>query len=441
MLFKSENCFYAAVILVSAVFVLPGCGDEEGADDVGQNVLANEIEVVSIQLDDADDIIRINDSLQLAVNAIKSDGSKVAVNNEVYWSVDDASLATITDAGLLSGKSQSGSFNVMAEFAGMTSLASFFVSDADLLGISIDGSNSVNECGDLSFTATGQYSDRDGIVEERWIVTDVDGNSTELAKFNDPETGILSTFDNGIVKVTAAAYNNAEDLVSSPSIEVTVNDNLETITLTSSVGSDSNEINLSEGATTEFSVTGHYNDASTANITGNTTFSSSDTEIALFKTSDNILTAINGEYDGSSVVTISAVCGNVNSTAGVTVIGPVIEKIRVKNSESGSAIVEPGESIDLSIVATFEDDSGSNENYSYNIAWSINQEGLDEDIIENIEIDSNGTVTVDDSLNGTADVVVTVEARAVDVKGNTVTNSDDVELTDDFAVTIRLAQP
>lgn len=285
-------------VMVAFLLMLLACSSDEEPTVISQHLEAHQLEIVSIEMQVNEGIIlRPNQSYQLQVYGVLSDGSRLqteedsqgntqdrSINDIVSWSVDDEELAKISEEGLLSANDSAGTVVAMASFAGQEATASVIITDAALDEIIVDTTiTSVEACRNLEFTAIGILEDGNEIsfASDELVWSAVNTDTTNIvADFKSETVGELSTYLSG--SVTISAEETASE-VSSSSINITVADGPTSIVLSNSAN---DELKVSQSL--EILATGIYQDGE-FDITANSVFISRNEDLATFN--GNTLTA------------------------------------------------------------------------------------------------------------------------------------------------------
>jgi len=105
--------------------------------------------------------INVNQSLQMVITGLSADDETIALSaGDRSWSVEDSTVASISDNGILRGLSD-GTTSVSVSIGGIVSSAfSVTVSDATLINVSeIVGPDSLRRCEPQSYFARGTFDD------------------------------------------------------------------------------------------------------------------------------------------------------------------------------------------------------------------------------------------------------------------------------------------
>jgi hypothetical protein len=310
--------------LVSATlgaFVLAGCeGDsrpfEEAVEIRTRNITALTVSPPAMAVDDL--FINRAQSVQFSVQGRSVSGQSIPLSaSDRDWRVTDASVATITDSGLLTGR-DNGEVGVFVSIGGLDSeLYTLQVSDAELSAIqAIIGPAIVERCRPEDYRATGVYDD--GSVRDLLAVNwALEQNSDELARVASSDDGsvTLTGLNTGVVDLIASSGEPSQ------SRSVEIGNSLTSLSITPSPAG------VDVGRTQAVVATGSYIDvdpvagvsvARERVITDAVDWQvTSGTEFASVSNTEGSRGRVTGLEEGSA--TLSASCGNVIDTVAVTV--------------------------------------------------------------------------------------------------------------------------
>jgi uncharacterized protein YjdB len=239
---------------------------------------------------------------QYRVTASYDDGTTQNVSSLANWSSSSTSIATVTQYGQITGQS-AGVATITASYGGFTTTASVLVESSPLTSISVNPlSTSVPQQIIASFTAIGSFADgssQDLTGAVTWtssnssVATVSDATSTRgQATGITPGTSTISAVFGGQVGMATLTVTNA--------------------TLTGlSISPTSGNIAL--GTAQTYVATGTFSDGTTANLSTQAIWSSSNTNVAVMNTWGVATSASSG------TTTITASLNGVSATAILTV--------------------------------------------------------------------------------------------------------------------------
>jgi uncharacterized protein YjdB len=238
--------------------------------------------------------VNVGASTQFTATGTYEDNTAQDITNSVTWSSSDSTKATISNTGLASGIK--GGQTTIKATSGSISGSTLLSVNAVLMSITLTPNNPGVFVGStLQFSATGNYNDS----TNQDLTSSVTWSSSDDSKATVDNTGLASGVKGGVAKITATlgSVNQSADL--------NVTALLQSITL-SPIGPGI----LVDGSQ-QFSATGHFNDATTLDLTSSASWSSSDTgkatvDSAGLATGDAVgavtITATRTSADGSIVI-------------------------------------------------------------------------------------------------------------------------------------------
>lgn len=331
--------FLKYFVLTSVFVVLSACDSSSKFDDLAQAIERNKLNISSIVVEPTKNItVEINgtpcnpcDSTFLPTNqteiftvyGLTPDNQRIDISNRVTWSTSDSSIAQVAQSGEVSTQMALGDVDVIARYASLegrsrVTVSSETLTDAskiifrDNQGTVINAAPTVTMCDTYDMQVIGDFGDSKRVITHNvdWSIT-VGGNPTEDAKvvLNDANLGVFSSYspqtDNYVVQ---AAYpkNATSQITNTQNINVVATGFGASITIAPTsqpIAKDSNY---------QFSASASINSISN-DITNTTKWQISDPTIATVNNS-GLVSAIK---EGSATLTAS--CGTVSNTAGVTV--------------------------------------------------------------------------------------------------------------------------
>ena len=193
-------------------------------------------------------------SEQFTATGTYSDASTANITSQVSWNSATPAVVTISTTGLAAGAG-TGSSHITATLSGVTSnIFTLTVTPATLRSIAITALNSSIAKGTSEqFTATGTYSD----ASTANITSQVNWNSATPAVVTISATGLASGVSTGSSNITATLSSVTSNTFTLTVLPAT----LRSIAITAP------NTSIGKGISEQFTATGTYSDASTANIT------------------------------------------------------------------------------------------------------------------------------------------------------------------------------
>lgn len=298
--------------------------------------------VVSIAVTPAKSSITQIDTEQMRATGTFSDGSKQNITQTVTWATGDLSIASVNNSGLLT-PGQVGATTITAMSGQVTGTATLKVTSAVLVSIAIDPGNPSVPLGTTGqLKAIGKYSD--GSTQE--LTSQVAWISLQPAIATINATGVDAGKSRGVTTITATLGSVAR------SVTLTV-----TAPLLTSLAVSPAHSYLAMGGTAQLKAIGGFSDGSTQDITTQTSWSSSSTQIAIVNTAG----VASGQ--GSGTATITAQSGAFFASV-YLVVAPV--SIGIVPANFG---ITTGTMVHVGAVATFSD--GSTSDVTASVTWSV----------------------------------------------------------------------
>lgn len=313
--------------------------------------------LASINITSASGTVPSGTMMQATAVGTFSDGSTQDVTEQVTWTSDQASLATVSNApgvhGQITGQSP-GAVTITATLSGVTATIPITVTNATLASINVSPpSLSIADGVSAVLTATGNYSDGstlDITDQVNWLTSDAsvmqvsnaagsEGHVTASA----PGSAVVNATLGGVtgtsrVTVTSATLSSIEVTPASPSVAA--------------------------GLKVAMQATGHFSDSSTQDITTQVTWQSAD---------DAIATVSNAVDSEGSAAGVSVGSANITATLGSVTSSPV--QLTVTNAQLSSIQVTPanpavvkGGTAQLTATGTFTDTT--QQDITSQVVWS-----------------------------------------------------------------------
>ena len=282
-------------------------------------------------------------TLQLVAQGNYSDGTSKDISSSVTWSTSDSTVATASTAGLLT-TIKSGSVIAKATQGSVSGTMTVTVNGAALSSISISGASSLAAGLSEQLTAQGTYTDS----STQTITNQVTWQSSDSTVATVSSTGMLKSLKAGTVTVSAVLSS----VTGTASVTVSS-------AVLSSINVGTPSPSLASGGTEQLTATGVYSDGSSASLTTQVAWSSSDGSVAVVN-SVGLLTALKA---GS--VSVMASMGGVSGTANVTVNAPSLVSITVSPL---AFTIASGQSKQLSAMGVYSD--GTSSDVTSQATWS-----------------------------------------------------------------------
>lgn len=322
-----------------------------------------------------------------------SDGSSQNLSNQVVWSVSGDTVARVSNEagskGEVTALAVGGPINVIATSGPVTGSSVLSVTAAVLMSIEVSADATQVPAGmDQQFVATGVYSD-----DSRIDVTDQatwSSSDTVVAKVSnaDGSSGLVTTLSVGDTSIGATI----DGVSGSLGLGVTA-------AVLESLSVESANDSLVLGAKQQYKAIGHYSDGMSLDLTGVSTWSSSDAAIATISNADGshgLATAVGT----GGPVTIEATHEGVSDSRSLTVTDAILVSITVT---SDSELLFEGLKQQYTATGTYSDNSEAD--LTALVSWSVSDPAMAS--ISN-EDGSNGLLTAVE-VGGPVDVIATLD--------------------------------
>ncbi|PKA17174.1 beta strand repeat-containing protein [Leptospira haakeii] len=300
-------------------------------------------------------------TLNLVATGIFSDGHNENITDQVTWSSEDTSIATVDNGSGFEGRASGiavGTVDITAEIGGIEETVSFSVTAAVLESIQLTADDSSIAKGtSTAILATGVYSD--GTSQNITGSVSWTSSSTSILQLgtltatpkkqvNSPNNGSLGT---ATITATSGSISGTVDIAVTAAKLVSI-----AVTPTNP--------SVAKGLTKDFTATGTYTDSSTQNLTTSVTWASSDTSKATISNA----AGTEGKATAAAIGTtnITATLGTITSpSTTLTVTAAVLQSITITPA---SPSVAKGRSENLSATGTYSDNS--TQDLTTSVTWS-----------------------------------------------------------------------
>lgn len=242
--------------------------------------------------------LAIDDTEQIELTAVFSDGSTKDVTSQAYWTTDDSTVATV-DAGEIVGIS-SGLAEIKARYGGKEVFITVNVTDETQEPVSLEASDrnlKVVKGEEVELQIFAVYEDD----SKREVTEDVLWQTSKRSVVNVVD-GVLTAVGVGKATVTAS-YKGLSTKVN---VEVIAEKKVASVKLSKS------KATLNVGQTVQITATATYTDGTKANVTASADWSTKRDTIA--DVDGGLITAV-----GKGTTTITATIGGKSGTISVTV--------------------------------------------------------------------------------------------------------------------------
>lgn len=272
------------------------------------------------------------------------DGTSRDLTDVVSWSTQNAAVATVDAAGVVTGVT-AGTVVIDVDSEGISASVTVTVNATTLQSITVSpAAKTIIEGLSQMFTATGNYDNGTSVDISDQVTWSSSNESVATVDGSGRATGVVP--GSVVIRATAGVVEGSANL------EVT-GATLESLTVSPTTQS------VIEGLTVQFTATGNYNNGTSVDMTD-----------AVVWSSDNVLVAtVNGNgmalgVDAGSV-TLTATSGSVSDTATLTVNQTTLQSIAVTPADQ---VLMEGQT--QAFTATGSYDNGSTADLSATVLWS-----------------------------------------------------------------------
>ena len=325
-----------------------------GCTDGGNGGAPTSASLISLEITPASPSVVAGTSVQLTATGIYSDNTHLDVTSAVSWTSTNTAIATV---GMTPGKAvgmTAGSVQITASLSGKSATAQLTVTSAVLVSVAVTpAAPSIAAGTQQAFKATGTFSDgstQDVTADMSWS-----SSNTQVAT---AASGLITSAIPGstVITATCAQASLCGSVSGSTALTVTAA-TLASIEVTPASSS------IAKGTSEQLVATGVYTDGSTQNLTGQVSWSSSDTSIATVSNTAN--SAGLAAAAGVGSVTITATAGNLSSNAAaLTVTAATLASIQVTPPTASVAKGVPQQ-----FVATGIYTDNTTQNLTSQVTW------------------------------------------------------------------------
>jgi hypothetical protein len=311
----------------------------------------------SIEIEPLDDSIANGTTLQFVATGIYSDLTEQDISSLVTWTSSDTAVAVISNASGAHGLARGvtvGTVNITAAFSGITATTTLTVTNATLTSIVLSPTDGTIPKGThQQFSATGLFSDdsaQDLTKQVTWFTSDgaVASISNAIAT-----KGLATGTGQGTATILAVyAGLNASTTISVNAAQFV------SITISPANG------NLPRLWKRNFTAIATYSDSSTADITTQVAWASSNTAVATISNASGFQGQASGLVVGAT--TISATFQGSSAYANLNVTNETIKTTNV----SPNATLFVGQTLQMTATATFS--GGTVLDITKQVVWKSN---------------------------------------------------------------------
>jgi uncharacterized protein YjdB len=332
-------------------------GDAEGSTTLNVTVAT----ITAIGVTPANPSIALGLEQPFTAIATFSDSSTLNVTDRVTWASSDETVATISNADGSRGLASSigsGTTTVSASIGLTTGQTVLAVADAALTAIEITPANPIVAKGvTQQFTATGTFTDE----EARDITTSVTWSSSN------PAVATISNDAGAMTQGRATAVQAGTTTITATRNGVTSTTTLRvTAAVLQTIAVTPADPSVPVGTVQAFTATGTYSDATTADLTGLVTWTSSTPAVASISNFVGTRGRATAMAVGTATISATSISGAVVGSTLLTVTPTVLRSIAVTPQTSTVAV---GGTRQLTATGTYSD--GSSRNITTEVTWTV----------------------------------------------------------------------
>lgn len=357
--------------------VLAGC-DSSNIDALENRLLVADNNITDIAIIAPSTVIEVDGDRSLRLDGTVGD-TETVVTDSANWTSSDTSILTVSSTGVVTGVTD-GTATVTATLGPLRASIDLRASSADLVKINITSDATdgmIDECTNVRFTATGDYSDG----ETGRPISELVGWSLaagDIGDFDSSDNTLLRSDNAGTGTVTATLGSEEE------TFSITVDDTLSSVVITSD-GS-----NLSSNNNVQYTATGSYGEgAATVDISNNSTWNLD----ATFASVSNVIPnrgLVTATTTGNETLTAS--CGGQTGSLDISSGSATIITELFFNLTSPSRTTFSGfEELQINAFVRFE--NGTNRDVTEEADWIEVSNDSALNFVDNRD-DSKGLVTI-----------------------------------------------
>ena len=296
--------------------------------------------------------------------ATLSDFSTLDISEQVTWHSSNPEVLHVSnvhdDEGIATALSV-GMANVTIEYESLTANTAINVTDAELTGINITPRlPAIAVDTQVQFSATGQFSDgsaRDITQQALWASSDDNIAAIEL---QNAETVHVTGLDTGSVQISSSYLN----VVGSTTLSV-IPAQLERLEIQPS------PLQLAAGLQAQLTVTGHYDNSSTQDLTHQVQWQSNNTDIASVGLLGVDTGLIHTHAKGLATISATHIPSGIEQHISLTVTDAVLDSIEISSEAS-----ELSNNTTLQFMATGLFSDNSRRDITSEVTWLSSHDAL-----------------------------------------------------------------
>lgn len=300
--------------------------------------------MVSLSISPPGAVVPKGRTQQITVTGTFTDGSTQDVTGSVAWTVAPATIAAVSQTGLVSTLAP-GAATISAVSGSISASTVITVASAALSSLTVTPANpSLTKGATQQLTVTGSFTDASS------------QNMTTTVAWTVSPANVVTVTNGGMITAVA----NGTAMVTATSGSVSGSDTI-TVSGASLVSINISPANPSvlDGKTQQLTATGNYNDGTTQDVTGKVSWTGAIPGVVDLS-SVGLLTAL-----GAGTATVKATSGSISGSDTVTVLATTLVSIAISPANPS---VPKGETQQLIATGTYND--GSTQDISSKVTWS-----------------------------------------------------------------------
>lgn len=377
----SKRSLLASCCIVFSILLAVSCDNPTGSGTT--------VAVTGVSLDKTQASVVVGQTLQLTATIAPTD----ATNAKVSWSSSDAAIATVSDAGLVSGvKAGSATITVTTSDGAKTATCALTVTLPAVTGVSLNkSSTSLLVGGTETLVAT--------VTPSNAADTSVTWATSDSSVATVSKSGLVTGVKAGTTKITVTTTDGGKTATCTVTVSAV------SIAVTGMTLNKNSTVLLTTKTETLYPI------ITPANATNQVVTWSSDKPSVATVSDSGVVT---GVADGTATITAKTADGGFSQTVSVTVSSTAVSVIGVSLNKSATTIVAGGSEL---LVATISPILATNQSLS----WSSSDESVatvtSAGLVSGVKAGSAKITVVTAENSRVASCDVTIGAAAVAAKG------------------------
>lgn len=307
----------------------------------------------SIQITPANPFLAKGTTRQLTATGTYSDRTTQNLTTQVSWGTSPAGIATVSTAGLATAGAQ-GVTTVSATMGGVTGTTTLTVTAAALQSIQVTPATpSIPKGTTVQFTATGTFSD-----------STTQNLSTQVSWTTSPTgpSARVSLSTAGLATGTSVGFATVSATLSGVTGSTNIN---VTTAVVQSIAVTPANTTIAKGSVAQLTATATFSDATTQDVTGQASWTTSPTGFASVDTA--------GRATGTALgsTTVTATLRGISGSTSLTVVSAVLQSIAVTPA---NRTVATGTALQLTATGRYSD--GTFQDLTTQVSWTTSPAGI-----------------------------------------------------------------